>query len=242
MKDIKQNTNKGFTLVELAMVLFIVTLLLGAILPPLATQIQQKQIEQTQTQLNEIREIIFGYVMRNGYFPCPDCRDNTGDCGSAVANDGEEDIFGDLPSPPGYSQCATSSGNLPWSTLGVKGTDAWGNPFTYRVTPGFADRGTGSDVSGCTPDTVGVSFGLCSDGSIVVLDSVGGANVATDIPAIVVSHGKNWSEIPSADEAANLDGNVTFVYRDYAGDFDDQMIWISPHILRTKMLNAGILP
>lgn len=62
MKEIKQKCNCGFTLVELAMVLFIVTLLLGAILPPLATQIQQKQIEQTQAQLDEAKEVLFGYM------------------------------------------------------------------------------------------------------------------------------------------------------------------------------------
>ena len=66
------------------------------------------------------------------------------------------------------------------------------------------------------------------------------------IPAIVVSHGKNWATSASADEAENTDGDATFVDKDYSqtagAEFDDLMIWISPHILRTMTVKAGILP
>lgn len=238
---------RGFSLIELAMVLFIISLILGGLLPPLATQIEQREREKTQDQLDEIKEVIYGYVLQNKYFPCPDCRDNTGNCAAATANDGQEDTIGG----PLFT-CATEAGNLPWSDLGLLETDAWGQRFTYRVTSSFADRGTGSDGTGCTPSTAGVSFSLCSDGNITILDSDGGANVATNVPAIVVSHGGNWDETPSTDEAENYDdgsaGDVdgTFVYRDFSSEagneFDDLMIWISPHVLRTRMLDAGILP
>lgn len=246
--------NRGFSLIELAVVLFIISLILGGLLPPLATQIEQRERESTQGQLDEIKQVIYGYVLQNRYLPCPDCRDNTGNCAGLTANDGVEDTIGGP-----LFQCATSAGNLPWSTLGVKETDAWGRPFTYRVTDIFADRGTGSDTTaGCTPTTTGVSFALCSNGDINIFgnnaDAEAGVNfLAQNVPAIVVSHGANWSDTPSDDEEENYEDSSNandelsrFVYRDFSSDegneFDDLMIWISPHVLRTKMLNAGLLP
>ena len=246
------------------MVLFIISLILGGLLPPLATQIEQRERERTQDQLNEIREVIYGYVLQNRYLPCPDCRDNTGNCAAVTANDGQEDTINGA----GTSlDCATEVGNLPWSDLGVQETDAWGQRFTYRVYYEFADRNDPDNSDGapaspaapgttgsasCTPTTAGVSFSLCSGGNITILDSDGGNNVATNVPAIVVSHGGNWDETPSTDEAENYDdgsaGDVdgTFVYRDFtsstANPYDDLMIWISPHVLRSRMLSAGILP
>ena len=46
----------GFSLIEVAVVLFIIVLLLGSILVPLTTQVEQKQISDTQKTLDEIRE------------------------------------------------------------------------------------------------------------------------------------------------------------------------------------------
>jgi len=80
-----------------------------------------------------------------------------------------------------------------------------------------------------------------------VLDSAGGNNVATNITAIVVSHGNNWGSSSSADEAENTDGDdAVFVDKAYSqsagAEYDDMLIWISPHILKTMSVKAGILP
>lgn len=129
--------------------------------------------------------------------------------------------------------------------LGVKGTDEWDNNFTYRVDDVFADATDGTACAAAA--TLGVSFSLCSDGDITVNDlAVAGNNVASLIPVIVVSHGKNWAFAASADEADNTDGDAIFVDKEYSAtvgaEFDDLMIWISPHILRTMTVKAGILP
>ena len=236
--------NTGFTLIELAMVLFILGLLLSSFLAPLAARVEQQERKNTQIQLNEIVEVIYGYVLKEQHFPCPDCSDTTtNDCDDVDTNDpndiddGEEDYLA--------GTCATETGNLPWVTLGVKKTDEWDNVFTYRVDDEFADNTDGAD-SCTTNTTLNVSFSLCSDGDITVLDSSGGGNVATRIPAIVVSEGKNWVVSTSADEAENTDGDATFVDKDYSqtdgSEFDDMLIWISPHILRTMAVKSGILP
>jgi len=238
--------NKGFTLIELTMVLLILGLLLSSFLAPLAARVEQQERNNTQIQLDEIEKIIYGHVLQNAYLPCPDCRDNAGGCVGLTANDGVEDR------PAGV--CASEIGNLPWVTLGVKGTDEWDNTITYRVDDVFADSNTpvsdGTPLqAGCanTSATLNVSFSLCSDGDITVNDlATGGDLVASFIPAIVVSHGKNWAVSTSADEAENTDGDTIFVDKDYSqavgSEFDDMLIWISPYVLRTMSVNAGILP
>ena len=238
----------GFSLIELAIVLFILGLLLGTLLPPLSAQIEQKQREETQARLDEIKAVLYGFAFREERLPCPDCRLNgEGACVTADVDDGVEDR-------DASNDCKSEVGNLPWATLGVQGFDAWEQNFTYRVTDDFADdtAGVGTDPATCTA-TIGVSFALCSEGDITILDSDGGSNVATSVPAIVVSHGQNWTETPSTDEEENYDDSAnatdslkSFVYRDFSEDdvnpYDDMLIWISPHTLRLKMLEAGILP
>jgi len=244
---------QGFTLIELAMVLFILGLLLSSFLAPLAARVEQQERNNTQIQLDEIEEILYGHVLQNNYLPCPDCPTSIWSVGCIAVNaadpttinDGVEDMF----PPPANTTCATEVGNLPWVTLGVKSTDEWNNIFTYRVDDTFADRNNATtDGTGCETGsaTLNVSFSLCSDGEITVLVSAGGANLATNIPAIVVSEGKNWAVSTSADEAENKNGDATFVDKDYSqtsgSEFDDMLIWISPYVLKTMAVKSGILP
>ena len=247
--------NSGFTLIELAMVLFILGLLLSSFLAPLTARVEQRERNDTQIQLDEIKEVLLGYAIRNGRFPCPDCRlASEGTCAAINIDDGAEDRV------TGVGGCKSEIGYLPWNDLGVDENDAWGQHFTYRVSEDFADDTDGAaGATGCSSTTTsGISFSLCSDGDIKIYSSdtatSGSAgDVADDVPAIVISHGKNWPDnAPSDDEAENYDNGGTgdvdnkFVDKDYSqgsgSEFDDMLIWISPHILRTMSVKAGILP
>lgn len=225
----------GFTLLELAIVLFILALLLGGLLVPLAMQQSQAEIEETESRLNEIREALYGFVYQNRRLPCPDTDD---------PRDGEENI-------DASGDCAGLTGALPWATLAVNGLDAWGNEFTYRVAAEYADDNPGAtcvDPSGDVPPCV--SFDLASTGDIDVKeDPADTTYVARGIPVIVISHGGNFSlGEPSAFEQENLDGetNELYIDRDFSqqdgNEFDDQLIWLSPHVLRSKMVQIGFLP
>ena len=244
-------SSAGFTLIELGVVLFILTLLLGTLLVPLATQVDRSNINATQKSLDEIKEALIGFALANGRLPCP--ADPT--IATGLANAGVE-----------RATCtgANVNGVLPWTTLGVNETDAWGRRYTYRVTPSFADAipaNTFTPPGGCapTPPPTQSSFALCSQGDITVTD--GSSNIATQIPAVVVSHGKNgYGAYTSSgtqlsttgagtDELENTDTDATFVSRPYTdnpaapgGAFDDIVTWISPNILFNRMVAAGKLP
>ena len=69
---INHHYKKGFSLIELAVVLFIVGLMLGGLLTPLATKVEYENINETSIALNEIKESLLGFAIANGYLPCPD--------------------------------------------------------------------------------------------------------------------------------------------------------------------------
>ena len=214
----------GFSLIEIAIVLVILGLVLGGVLAPLSSQYENSRRNETTVILEKVLEASYGYAIVNGQFPCPD-----------ISGDGLENRLG--------VNCVSPTGGLPWVTLGVGKNDAWGQPFGYQVTTGFADS---SDGTGCGSATPGVSFELCSNGDITVRDSSGGGLVAQNVPALVWSMGKNWAVSTSPDEGENSDGDAVFVSKIYSGlngsEFDDLIVWVTPAILKTRMVNAGRLP
>lgn len=237
----------GFTLVEIAVVLMIIGLLLGGLIPTLSTQLEVQRGNKTQKQLNEIKEAIIGFAVINGRLPWPAC----GTIATGQANAGIE-----LALPASAALCTTGASDisvLPWATLGVEETDAWGRRFSYRVTPEFADNTDGTGVPTCTTAT-GVSFQLCSNANLNVKTTSGGSGIATNVPAVVVSHGVNGlgayqpgggAKIGTAtgDEAENADNNNTFVSKDQIQNgFDDLVVWVSPNTLANRMVTAGKLP
>jgi prepilin-type N-terminal cleavage/methylation domain-containing protein len=219
----------GFTLVELAVVLAIFGLLLGIMVIPLGTQVDQQRYAEAQRQLNAVHEALLGFAIANGRLPCP----ANPAVASGVAGAGTEN-------KPGAA-CAVGEGVLPWATLGVPELDPWGLRLTYRVALNFADDpGAGMQAS----------FLITDAGNIVITD--GAVNIAAGIPAVVVSHGKNGlgafrpdgTQVPNAagNELENANANITFVSRLPAPNFDDVLVWVSPNVLKTRLVAANRLP
>lgn len=216
---------QGFSLIEISIVLVIVGLLLGGLMTPLATQFENSKRNETQQTLETIAEALYGFALTQGRLPCPD-----------TDNDGQENPLG------GVGGCAAFFGTLPWVTLNTGNSDAWGQPFIYRVTDTYADA---TDGTGCGTTTPGVSFSLCSIGNIQVLDAAAGNTVAITLPAIILSRAANGAAA-GADENENGDNDAVFVSKEYstlAGNpFDDMVEWIVPAILNNRMVKAGRLP
>lgn len=253
---------RGFSLIEMAFVLVIVTLLLGGLLVPFATQVEQKRIAETQKAMEEIKEALLGYALSHTAedgkprLPCADTN-----------NDGEAEPLIDTDADGKVDQCPPTAyvGWLPYATLGVVNADGWGDRFRYQVSPEFAAL----DKKGFTLET---------DGTLRVCLKAGcpsGSNIATDVPVVIVSHGKNGfgaisgsrpandttiTPCPncSPDENENQSVNNLFVSRvltpvaiplascGSAGqplcEFDDLVTWLSPNVLFNRMVAAGQLP
>lgn len=226
----------GFTLVELAIVLFVITLLLGGMLTPLSQQIAERQNSDTRHTLENARTALVGYALSHRdstgkpYLPCPDQHSGVG------AGDGEEDRLAD-------GRCTALVGSLPWHTLGVAETDAWGNRLGYAVSPGYADASHGI-VLAPAPAT---QISVCQDKACAQ---------PLAAAAVVLSHGRNGlgahnaagktNLAPvSADERANAGAGPRFVMHpptaaDRAGgEFDDLVTWLSPAWLLGRLCDPA---
>ena len=239
--------SRGFTLVEIAIAIFITALLLGSILVPLTTRVEQRQISETQKALEAIKEALLGHAVVKGYLPCPDKTTGATTGPNDTPNDGVEDVNAGV--------CvATSQGNVPWATLGVGASDVWGNRFRYHVTAAYAQRSpvvlnlsTAADINVCTANGCPANTRLTDtspDGAVAVIIFLGkngfgamNANTGTANPAPT-----------SLDENENVAGPTTFVSRTMtpvgspAGEFDDIVTWLSKPTLFNRMVSAGKLP
>ncbi len=261
--------NAGFTLLELTLVLFIIALMLGGLLTPLATRMEQEGRKSTQRMLQDIRASLLGYTVINGHLPCPDCPNSTITAGCATVNnaaptrigdgieDGMDDSRSTVRARGAFAACATETGLLPWVTLGTPEKDAWGQPFAYGVDEDFADDLDGQTGASCTAATAsaGISFCLSSAGNMTINDATG-ADVAQQIPALAFSFGANGPGTASrvangSISAAELDNwwadaDKRFAADDYVGaagsEFDDIMIWIATPALIYRMISAEQLP
>jgi prepilin-type N-terminal cleavage/methylation domain-containing protein len=233
--------NTGFTLLEMAVVLLIVGLLLSGLLPTLSAQAEQQRIADTRKQMNEIRDALLGFAVSKGRLPCPADGTLTSENNAGL----------ELTAGSGVAMvCSSNRGVVPWVTLGMNETDAWGRRYSYRITSTFADGedGTGSN---CAVSS-GVSFQLCSLGNLTVYKTSGGAKVSDNLPAVIVSHGQNGlgaytqqgKQINGVadDESENTDNNNAFVSKEFTTTFDDLLCWVSPNILFNRLVSAGKIP
>lgn len=254
-KNQNNRNQSGFTLVEMAIVLVIVGLLLGGLLMPLSTQVEQRRIAETQKALEEIKEALLGFAIANGRLPCP------APATLATTNP----LAGLEPSPivGGAVGCTNAAGVLPWATLGVGETDSWGNRYTYRVTREFARTISQTTFAGgCVPPSnpTLAAFALCSQGDMTILSTGGGSTLAATIPAVIISHGKNGNgaynsqgtQVTVGADADQLDNQLTaagtatannnFISKTPTATYDDLTLWLSPNILFNRMVTAGKLP
>lgn len=225
---------QGFTLVEMAIVLLIITLALGGLLTPMARQAERRHMEDTQKQLEEIRAALLGYAITQKKLPCPD-----------------------ISSPPdGLGDCPVTTspeaiGALPWRDIGVGGQDAWNHHYRYAVT---------STLTSSIATTTNASGTLVyPDGSLTV-NNGSGVTYLTNAMAVVISHGANGLGAPgttstasTADEQENTDADAIFRSRETTtafdisqgsglAEFDDQLSWLPSTVLINQMVTAGQLP
>ena len=227
----------GFSLVEMAIVMVIIGLMIGGLLTPLSVQLEQRKVADTQKALDQAREALTGFALRNGYLPCP----------AVSAANGLEDRSG------AACRDGKRAGFLPWATLGLDKLDSWGHLYRYSVAPAYANSQALFGLATPRDITIGTRD---PRGNLVA------ASAINDIPAVVMSHGKNGygafnelgirvaaATVGNADERANAgEAGIAFVARvpgdasTPGGEYDDLVTWLSPNVLFNRMVAAGTLP
>lgn len=241
----------GFSLIELAIVLIIVSLLAGGLMMTLTAQQENAAIAETQRRLADARDSLLGFAAANGRLPCP----------AAPATSGVE-------TPLGGGACNNNwDGLLPATTLGITPTnengyavDAWGNPIRYAVT-NFSNAAycpnqcftTANGIKAAwnggiilSPDLriCNTASGMTGAGATAACAS--GTEQAKDAVAVIFSSGKNGGANPTSnDELANNNADRLFVSHTQTtgvNEFDDLVIWLSPNILYNRLIMSGRLP
>ena len=258
----RQRRDAGFSLIELAIGLVIVATLLSSLLVPLVTQLDQKRTAETQRLLEQAREALIGFAAANNRLPCP---------ATAASNGNESFAAGGSATTGACVLTPGTTGFLPGATLGLSPLDAQGfyvdafasdrNRIRYAVSDQTIGGSTNpfTRINGMKPNPTMMNA-IAASGSLLFVCSAtptAAANCGTATPlangtaiAVIFSPGKNATlNTPSADELENTDGDDVFVSRTYSDRstgtssvFDDQMLWLSPAPLFSRLLSAGALP
>jgi len=221
-------TQSGFTLVEIAIVLLIVTILLGYTVALFPQQQRLKQYRAVEHEMDRVIEAIIGFAQVNGRLPCP-----------ALPNSGGFEDY-DTVNDDG---CDSYGGFVAVNTLGLDGRlnadslllDPWGNPYRYYVTDIDSNVSGNLNISDFTGPGEMRAVGLVDldgdsyidlDGRYIICDSAGSktnrcAGTATPVfgrftdgngeaddhhvddryggaPFVLVSMGRNWNEAAPA--------------------------------------------
>jgi prepilin-type N-terminal cleavage/methylation domain-containing protein len=241
-----EKNNSGFTLVEIAIVLFIVTLLLAGLLPTITVQLEQQRTNETRKTLQEIKDALIGFAVAQGRLPCP---------ASSASNGFESLVAGSCTNP--------FNGFVPAATLGITPTDSqgyaldgWSKRIRYAVTTANANAFTttnGMQTTGM--GTLAPNLYVCASASGITGTTCGTAtSLTTNAVAVIYSLGKNAATGGTGtDETANpnpnsVNNDKVFVSHEPRpsgapnGEFDDILTWLSPNILYNRMVAAGKLP
>jgi prepilin-type N-terminal cleavage/methylation domain-containing protein len=160
---------RGFSLVEMAVVLVILGFVITALLLPVASQRDQIYRTQTENQLEIARKALLGFAQVNGRLPCPAT-------GTSLGTE-QPNIN------PGKTACNQQLGFLPAATLGIQPSingylvDGWNNPIMYAVTQTSSGGASTPDFTSLNVDDPSTPLVNEADG----MNYVGITSLASDL-------------------------------------------------------------
>jgi len=227
----------GFTLLEMALVCVVFSLLVGGLLAPLQNSREQLNNRRAAIQLEETRAALLGYAAHHGHLPCPASATSQG-VGLRT-----------------HEGCVQYSGFLPLVDLGVTGAidtaglllDPWSSPIRYSVSGRDGDLDGQADfVSAGGMRRAGFEH---LAGDLQIEHWPGGTCDelqlrASRVVAVLYSDAENTYN--SRAEEMNRAGGRRFASGAFSQSpncgFDDQLVWLSDSTLFSALLKARQLP
>ncbi|MDR1064452.1 MAG: type II secretion system GspH family protein [Azoarcus sp.] len=215
---------RGFTLVEMAIALIVLSLVTGALVTPLAARIEASQRREAETLLDDIAEALIGFALLHGRLPCPSTETDPG-----------SPAYGLEQSPP----CATGiPGYLPWRTLALPAHDPWGGPRAAAAAPWIGHWRYLPDKN-FTVSPIALETLPNGDIQIHDHDNKPLTTVESRVVAVVYSTGPN-----RRDDGRNAGWSPvtpTFEAGEPTPGFDDQLRWIGHPLLTARLARSGRL-
>jgi prepilin-type N-terminal cleavage/methylation domain-containing protein len=255
---------RGFTLVEMAMVVLIIGLVMLTVFPALTSLRAAAQRGATDQNLQTVMRAVAIYAQNNGCLPCPTPASTTGNGFGQVRGDTAADRCG---------SCVNPEGIPPFAALGIPANlakDGWGRWLTMRIDPNLAvncaDKSLSNYALYCATDIT--LKGLCASGvnkTARVLVQQPNSTIRQSAAVVLVSHGANGygafvakastigaSGRPSVaanlvaactdsepTERCNFDGNSVFYAGTPGSNFDDLLLYYDRNNLVSLFGTAG---
>lgn len=223
MSTASARTQRGFTLLELAVVLALIGVITGMGLVTLIGAIQASQVNKTVERMDAIEKVLLNYAVAFGRIPCPSSLTLTPsnvNYGIEAANQGS--CTGGTPAANFAAASGAVEGGVPTRALQLPDEymyDGWGRRLRYAVDPIYTAANVLPIIAGgpCTASAT----------AITVNDSTGAARTTAAIYAIVSSgangHGAYTSNgvmvnagSTNTDEQTNCHCNASAVPTTYA--------------------------
>ena len=244
-KPPRQST-KGFTLLEIAVVLVIIGIILSFLIPSITARISTARLDATRAKEEIIKTALIAFVAQNKRLPCP-----------AIETLPPTDAnYGREATVPGTCTGATAlttgamRGIVPWLALGLNddiALDGYYQRYTYVVTT------TQTNLNANTVSGIAGNIAMHSATPVTVANQI---NVNNPAVVVLISHGANTAgaftpagtriALPfGADERENTDeANTAFIIKDFsqnaANPFDDVVMAITPTDILNGLEKSGV--
>lgn len=243
--------SRGFTLIEMSVVIAIIALISGGGLIMIGAALQGQRVQDTSERLDKLQLALKDYSNAFGRLPCPASLTAAPDAAEFGVGSGTGDVVGGVCADPAANCSAATftsgdiaAGAVPTKTLGLPDTDAldgFGMRFTYavdtRMTVALALRRceqTNTDIGNITVN--GDTGGVRTSKAVYVLLSHGvnghgaytaGGGALRRNMSVTTSNELENCDCTSAAASGTFDG--VFVQRTVSGDtesattFDDML-------------------
>lgn len=253
--NVLRDKSGGFTLIEMAVVVFLIGILATMGLSAANSILANSSISNTKKKQEVIKDVLITYMATNKRLPCP-----------AIDENGIEAKSATVP-----SICTGYFGVLPYQTLGLSKSaalDGWENLFSYAVssqwTLAYANTNTAT-----TSNNSNIAFNTGDAGALPISNRTPATNATNTSlgsdAVIVISHGMNGlgaftskgtrNSLPSnvSDEFANVVPDTfsvpaMFYQREYTdidvptyGSFDDVLLRLSATEIISQLTKDGAI-
>lgn len=212
---------KGFTLIEIAIVMVIIGLVMGGGLVIMRTLTDRKFRNESIDYLNSAKKAVITFAQINGRFPFADTN-----------ADGNEDAN-------------QTRGDLPYLTIGMAPSDPYKRPIAYEINANLITNinNITNMVTSCNALMTGLS------GRPQVLDADAGAGSASPVAAVIVSAGPMNADGAGglrcfdaiAGSGNNTTGTPNYVRNPPNQTFDDLVVYITENELFGEMCESVVL-